>query len=184
MNLDKNQVDKAYKLMKELDLKEIFINENGEFFSTENLAKLSVKGDSKKFECIAKKGAKQVVKDKPKTEEKTLHAKVVIDAILKMESAASLDYDKEIKPFVKALGLTTKNNKKNTLIEALNDHKKALTDTQGLLDQKKDLLSQLQSDLGAEAKDEGKEQIQLSIDKATSVIDNLVAKLKILKAED
>lgn len=124
MNLTQKQQDKAQSIIKELDLKEIFINDKGEFFTTENLAKLSVKGDSKKFDCVKKtavktdKGGAKV--DVEFTEE------TAKEKLLSTEKIGDLDYKEEIKPLVDALKLETADNKKKTLIEALEGFKETI----------------------------------------------------------
>lgn len=117
MNITEKQLDKAQSIMNELNLQKIFINENGEFFSTENLAKLSVKGDTKKFLKIEKAAVKTGKGSNTETvefTEETAKAK-----LLSTEKIDDLDYQKEIKPLVDALKLETADNKKKTLIEAL-----------------------------------------------------------------
>lgn len=124
MNITKTQEEKARKIIKELNLKEIFINENGEFFTTENLAKLSVNGDSKKFDKIEKAA---VTTDKDGNAETVeFSEETAKEKLLSTEKIGDLDYQKEIKPLVDALKLETADNKKKTLIEALESFKKTI----------------------------------------------------------
>lgn len=116
MNLTQKQQDKAQKIIKELNLKEIFINKSGEFFTTENLAKLSVEGNSKKFLKIEKAA---VTGKGSSTETVEFTEETAKEKLLSTEKIDSLDYQKEIKPLVDALKLETADNKKKTLIEAL-----------------------------------------------------------------
>jgi len=124
MNLTQKQQDKAQSIIKELDLKEIFINDKGEFFSTENLAKLSVKGDSKKIECVKKSAVKTDKGGNTETVEFTVET--AKEKLLSTEKIGDLDYQKEIKPLVDALKLETADNKKKTLIEALEGFKETI----------------------------------------------------------
>lgn len=117
MNLTQKQEEKAQGIIKELKLKELFINENGEFFTTENLAKLSVNGDSKKFQKIEKAAVKTGKGSNTETIEFT--EETAKEKLLSTDKIDSLDYQKEIKPLVDALKLETADNKKKTLIEAL-----------------------------------------------------------------
>ena len=49
MNVDKKIVKKAREVAENLGVDHLFVNEMGEFFTDENLARLSVKGDGKKI---------------------------------------------------------------------------------------------------------------------------------------
>jgi hypothetical protein len=123
MNITQKQEDKAQKIIKELDLKELFINESGEFFTTENLAKLSVSGDSKKFQKIEKKAVKSGKEGGAETVEFT--EETAKEKLLSTE-VKTLDYTKEMKPLVELFKLDTADNKKASLIEALEKFKETL----------------------------------------------------------
>lgn len=121
MNITQKQHDKAQSLMIELKTDEIFINEGGEFFTSENLASLSVKGDKKKFTKISKTPINEASKD-----ETTISEEEAVKKLKSTEKIDSLDYNSEMKPLITALKIQTEGNKKSTLIKALEDYKAQL----------------------------------------------------------
>lgn len=52
MNITKKIKDQAKKLFSQNDFKELFVNKKGEFFTNENLAKLSVKDPKKELAVL------------------------------------------------------------------------------------------------------------------------------------
>lgn len=52
MNATAEQIEKGKKIAKELKVNTLYLNEKGEYFTSLNLASLSVKGDKKKYTTL------------------------------------------------------------------------------------------------------------------------------------
>lgn len=189
MNITKELREKSQSVIKELDLKEVFVNEKGEFFSQENLAGLSVKGDKKKYEKILKTGTKEEINEPVVLTEETAKSK-----LLSTEKIDTLEFNTELKPLFKALKLGAKDGKKTSLIKALEDHKASLIqsakdtldreikDAECLLEQKNGLKETLETALDkAEADQKG--SIQESINRTAIEISDIENKIQTLKGE-
>ena len=89
MKATKKQIEKGGALAKQLKTVILFINENGEFFTSENLAQLSVKGDKKKYQKLDYSKSVTTDIDDSEAEElaeiKALQAEDKVQAILDLE---------------------------------------------------------------------------------------------------
>lgn len=116
--------DKIKKQAKELKEKHnvLFVNSKGEFFTSENFALASVNHDKKKVREI--KDSDLAGKGEQKGEELT--EQEAKKALVASKDFNELDYHKDLLPIVNALGIETEDNKKETIVKALEEFKEKL----------------------------------------------------------
>lgn len=85
MKATKEQIEKGKELAEKLKTDILFINEAGEYFTSENLAQLSVKGDKKKYQRLEYSTSPVAEENEELAEINSLNTVEEVQAILDLE---------------------------------------------------------------------------------------------------
>lgn len=89
MKATKEQIDKGKELAEKLKTDILFINEAGEYFTDENLAQLSVKGDKKEYQQLEYSTSAVTEENEELAEINSLNTVEDVQAILDLELEGS-----------------------------------------------------------------------------------------------